>query len=42
MTTSTPAALPRAEAPASGRFVLTPELRTAITLTALAIRLGAG
>ncbi|WP_295823230.1 cation-translocating P-type ATPase [uncultured Deinococcus sp.] len=37
MTTSTPAALPRAEAPASGRFVLTPELRTAITLTALTL-----
>ncbi|WP_309571912.1 cation-translocating P-type ATPase [Deinococcus sp.] len=37
MTTSTTATLPRAEAPASGRFVLTPELRTAVSLTGLTL-----
>ncbi|WP_205747026.1 cation-translocating P-type ATPase [Deinococcus sp. KSM4-11] len=37
MTTSTPAHLPRAEAPASRRFVLTPQLRAAVTLTGLTL-----
>src|SRR6476619_6205249 len=37
LTTSTPAHLPRAEAPASRRFVLTPQLRAAVTLTGLTL-----
>lgn len=37
MTTSSPIQLSRAEAPASGRFVLTPALRTAVLLTGLTL-----